>query len=61
MCSGKKKKESRDYDLYSRRILAIVQPYKFQHSKLEDDTKNMLLLLYISNNDDEKRKLWRRL
>ena len=31
-------KESHDCDLYSRRILAIVQPYKFQHRK-EDDTK----------------------
>jgi hypothetical protein len=35
--------ESHDCDLYSRRILAIVQPYKFQHRG--DDTKNILLLL----------------
>lgn len=38
-----KAKESHDCDLYSRRILAIVQPYKFQHRG--DDTKNILLLL----------------
>lgn len=43
-----KQKESHDCDLYSRRILAIVQPYKFQHRE-EMIQKTILLLLCNEN------------